>query len=89
MRPSSTGPILPDSQQHHHQPLSSWASSYLDGLLDGVIGGLKRTQRRLRSVAPRSPHPRKVADILKDTEDLVAKLEAMRADGAGRESEAN
>ena len=33
MRPSSTGPILPDSQQHHHQPLSSWASSYLDGLL--------------------------------------------------------
>jgi len=30
-----------------------------------------------------------VADILRDTEELVAKLEAMRADGAGRESEAN
>jgi hypothetical protein len=58
-------------------------------ILDGVIGGLKRTQRRLRSVAPRSPHPRKVADILKDTEDLVAKLEAMRAAGEPGEPEAN
>ena len=58
-------------------------------ILDGVIGGLKRTQRQLRSVALRSPHPRKVADILRDTADLVAKLEAMRAAGAGRESEAN
>ena len=58
-------------------------------ILDGVIGGLKRTQRQLRIVAPRSPHPRKVAEILRDTENLVAKLEAMRADGAGRESEAN
>jgi hypothetical protein len=58
-------------------------------LLDGVIGGFNWTQRRLRSVAPRSPHPRKVADILKDTEDLVAKLEAMRADGEPGEPQAN
>jgi hypothetical protein len=58
-------------------------------ILDGVLGGLKRTQSQLRRVAPRSPHPRQVADILRDTEDLVAKLEAMRAAGADRESEAN
>jgi hypothetical protein len=30
-----------------------------------------------------------VADILKDTEDLVAKLEAMRAAGESGEPEAN
>ena len=58
-------------------------------LLDGVIGGLKRTRRRLRRVAPRSPHPRKVAEIVAETEGLLAKLQALRADGAGRESEAN
>ena len=58
-------------------------------ILDGVIGGLKRTQRQLRSVAPRSPHPRKVAEIVKDTESLLAKLEALRADGAGGEPGAN
>ena len=58
-------------------------------ILDGVIGGLKRTRRRLLRVAPRSPHPRKVAEIVEDTEGLLAKLQALRADRAGRESEAN
>jgi hypothetical protein len=58
-------------------------------ILDGVIGGLERTRRRLRSMAPRSPHPRKLAEIVKETEDLLAKLEAMRAGGTGREPEAN
>jgi hypothetical protein len=58
-------------------------------LLDGVIGGLEQTRRRLRRVAPRSSHPRKVAEILKDTEGLLAKLEAIRAEGAGGEPEAN
>ena len=58
-------------------------------ILDGVIGGLKRTRRRLLRVTPRSLHPRKVAEIVEDTEGLLAKLQALRADGAGRESEAN
>jgi hypothetical protein len=58
-------------------------------LLDGVIGGLEQTRRRLRRVAPHSSHPRKVAEILKDTEGLLAKLEAIRAEGAGGEPEAN
>jgi hypothetical protein len=58
-------------------------------ILDGVIGGLKRTRRRLLRVAPRSPHPHKLAEIVEDTEGLLAKLQALRADGAGRESEAN
>ena len=58
-------------------------------ILDGVIGGLERTRRRLRHLAPRSPHPRKVAEIVKDTEGLLAKLQALRADGAGEEPEAN
>jgi hypothetical protein len=57
-------------------------------LLDGVIGGLERTRRRLRSLAPRSPHPRQLAAIVKQTEDLLAKLEALRPDGAGRKPEA-
>ena len=58
-------------------------------ILDGVIGGLKRTRRRLLRVAPRSPHPHKLAEIVEETEGLLAKLQALRADGAGRESEAN
>jgi hypothetical protein len=58
-------------------------------ILDGVIGGLEQARRRLRRVAPRSPHPRKVAEIVKDTESLLAKLEALRADGAGGEPGAN
>ena len=58
-------------------------------ILDGVIDGLNQTRRRLLRVAPRSPHPRKVAEIVKDTEGLLAKLEAIRADGAGGEPEAN
>jgi hypothetical protein len=58
-------------------------------LRDGVIGGLKRTRRRLLRVAPRSPHPRKVAEIVAETEGLLAKLQALRADGAAREPEAN
>ena len=58
-------------------------------ILDGVIGGLKRTRRRLLRVAPRSPHPHKLAEIVEDTEGLLAKLQALRADGAGRESEAD
>ena len=58
-------------------------------ILDGVIAGLERTRRRLLLVAPRSPHPRKVAEIVKDTEGLLAKLQAIRADGAGGEPEAN
>ena len=57
-------------------------------ILDGVIGGLERARRRLRRLAPRSPHPRKLAEIVKDTEGLLAKLQALRADGAGR-GEAN
>jgi hypothetical protein len=51
-------------------------------LLDGVIGGLERMRRRLRRLAPRSPHPRQVAEIL-ETEGLLAKLEALRAHGEG------
>jgi hypothetical protein len=31
----------------------------------------------------------KVAEIVKENEGLLAKLEALRADGAGREPEAN
>ena len=58
-------------------------------ILDGVIGGLERTRRRLRRLALRTPHPRKVAEIVKETEGLLAKLEAIRADGAGGEPEAN
>ena len=58
-------------------------------ILDGVIGGLKRTQRQLRSVAPRSSHPRQVAEIVKEAEGLLAKLQALRADGAGEEPEAH
>jgi hypothetical protein len=58
-------------------------------LLDGIIGGLERTRRRLRRVAPRSSQPRKLAEIVKETEGLLAKLQALRADGAGREPEAN
>ena len=58
-------------------------------ILDGVFVGLKQTRRRLLRVAPRSPHPRKVVEIVKDTEGLLAKLQALRAGGAGRESEAN
>ena len=58
-------------------------------ILDGVIGGLEHTRRRLRRLASRSLHPRKVAEIVKDTEGLLAKLEAIRADGAGGEPEAN
>ena len=58
-------------------------------ILDGVIGGLERTRRRLLRVAPRSPHPPKVAEIVEETEGLLAKLQALRADAAGRESEAN
>jgi hypothetical protein len=58
-------------------------------LLDGVIGGLEQTRRRLLRVAPRSSHPRKVAAIIKETEGLLAKLQALRAEGAGREPEAN
>ena len=58
-------------------------------LLDGVIGGLEQARRRLLRVAPRSSHPRKVAAIVKETEGLLAKLQALRAEGAGREPEAN
>ena len=58
-------------------------------ILDGVLDGLNQTRRRLLRVAPRSPHPRKVAEIVKDTEGLLAKLQALRADGAGREPGAN
>ena len=58
-------------------------------ILDGVIGGLKQTRRRLLRVAPRSPHPRQVAEIVKDTEGLLAKLQALRPDGAAGEPEAN
>ena len=58
-------------------------------LLDGVIGGLERTRRRLLRIGPRSPHPRQVAAIVKDTEGLLAKLQALRADGAGGKPEAN
>jgi hypothetical protein len=58
-------------------------------ILDGIIGGRERTRRRLRRLAPRSSHPRKVAEIVKDTEGLLAKLQALRADGAGGEPEAN
>jgi hypothetical protein len=58
-------------------------------VLDGIIGGLERTRRRLRRVAPRSSQPRQVAEIVKETEGLLAKLQALRADGAGREPEAN
>ncbi|HVI85298.1 MAG TPA: hypothetical protein VNA86_08270 [bacterium] len=57
-------------------------------ILDGVIDGLNQTRRRLLRVAPRSPHPRQVAEIVTDTEGLLAKLQALRADGAGR-GEAN
>jgi hypothetical protein len=56
--------------------------------LDGVIAGLEWTRRRLRNLAPRSPHPRQLAAIVKQTEDLLAQLEALRPDGAGREPEA-
>ena len=58
-------------------------------ILDGVIGGLERTRGRLRRLAPRSLRPRKVAEIVKDTEGLLAKLQALRADGAGGKPEAN
>jgi hypothetical protein len=58
-------------------------------ILDGVIGGLERTRGRLRYLAPRSTHPRKVAEIVKETEGLLAKLRALRADGAGGKPEAN
>ena len=58
-------------------------------ILDGVLDGLNQTRRRLLRVAPRSPHPRKVAEIVKDTEGLLAKLQALRADGAGGKPEAN
>jgi hypothetical protein len=58
-------------------------------LLDGVIGGLEQTRRRLLRVGPRSSHPREVATIVKETEGLLAKLQALRAEGAGREPEAN
>jgi hypothetical protein len=58
-------------------------------ILDGVIGGLERTRRRLRSIAPRSPHLRHVAEILKETEGLLAKLQALRADGTSPEPQAN
>jgi hypothetical protein len=58
-------------------------------VLDGVIGGLERARRRLRRVAPRSSQPRKVAAILKETEGLLAKLQALRAGGAGGEPGAN
>jgi hypothetical protein len=58
-------------------------------ILDGVIGGLEQTRRRLRRVAPRSSQPRKVAEIVKETEGLLAKLHALRSAGAGGEPEAN
>jgi hypothetical protein len=58
-------------------------------LLDGVISGLERTRRCLRRLVPRSPHPRQVAEILKEIEGLLAKLHALRAEGAGGEPEAN
>ena len=58
-------------------------------ILDGVIGGLERTRRRLLRIGPRSPHPRQVAEIVKDTEGLLAKLQALRAAGAGGEPGAN
>ena len=57
-------------------------------VLVGVIGGLERARHRLRRLAPRSPHPRKVAAIVKEAEGLLAKLQALRADGAGEEPEA-
>jgi hypothetical protein len=58
-------------------------------ILDGVIGGLERTRRCLRRLALRSSHPRKVAAIVKETEGLLARLQALRADGAGGEPEPN
>jgi hypothetical protein len=58
-------------------------------LLDGVIGGLEQARRRLLRVGPRSSHPRQVAAIVKETEGLLAQLQALRAEGAGREPEAN
>jgi hypothetical protein len=58
-------------------------------VLDGVIGGLEHTRRRLRRLAPRSPHPHKVAEIVKDTEGLLAKLQAIRAEGEDGEPETN
>jgi hypothetical protein len=58
-------------------------------ILDGVISGLKRAQRRLRRIAPRSSRPRQVAAIVKETEGLLAKLSALRAAGAGGEPETN
>jgi hypothetical protein len=51
--------------------------------LVGIIGGLKRTQRRLRRAAPTSPHPRKVAELVRDTDLLLDKLKALRTDGEG------
>ena len=58
-------------------------------ILDGVIGGLERTRHRLRRVAPRSSQPRQVAAIVTETEGLLAKLQALRPDGAGRKPKAN
>jgi hypothetical protein len=58
-------------------------------VLDGVIGGLEQARRRLRRVAPRSSHPRQVAAIVQETEGLLAKVQALRADGPGGEPEAN
>ena len=58
-------------------------------ILDGIIGGLERTRRQLRCVTPRSPDPRQVAATVEETEGLLAKLEAIRAEGAGGEPTAN
>ena len=59
------------------------------GRLKGVIGGLKQARKRLLQVGPGTPKARKVAEIVKETERLLAKLESIQAKGEGGEPEEN
>ena len=59
------------------------------GRLKGAIGGLKQARKRLLQVGPGSPKASKVAEIVKEAEGLLAKLESLQANGEGWEPEEN
>jgi hypothetical protein len=57
------------------------------GRLKGAIGGMQEVRTRLLQIGPRSHKSAEVAKIVTETEDLIAKLESLRANTNGRESE--
>jgi hypothetical protein len=57
-------------------------------ILDGIIHRLARARRLLRGVGPGSPHAGEVAELVAETEGLLARLESLRAPGDGREPRA-